>query len=73
LVENERKELSVKIFTYSLAMAVPLFAYEFIRGLRHKALSQAHQDRILRGTLAEGQIDKMLKDTFPASDPLSNY
>ena len=38
-----------------------------------KEKKQAHKDHKLRENLSEKQIDKMLKDSFPASDPPSTY
>jgi hypothetical protein len=35
--------------------------------------SQAYKDRKLREHLSERQIDKMVEDSFPASDPPSTY
>lgn len=31
------------------------------------------KDKGVRDNLSESQIDKMLKDTFPASDPVTMY
>jgi len=31
------------------------------------------EDKKLRNSLSEQQIDKMVEDTFPASDPPSTY
>jgi hypothetical protein len=40
------------------------------QGAKRKAL---HEDKMLRESLSEKQIDKMLQDSFPASDPPSTY
>lgn len=34
---------------------------------------QSAKDKALRKHLSERQVDQMLKDTFPASDPPSTY
>jgi hypothetical protein len=34
---------------------------------------QAHEDKIRYENLTEKQIDKILKDSFPASDPPGTY
>lgn len=43
--------------------------------MRHeKKLKEAHkQDRIVRESLSEKQLDKGLKDTMEASDPVAKY
>lgn len=33
----------------------------------------AYEDRKLRNNLSEKQVDEMVEDTFPASDPPSTY
>lgn len=46
---------------------------EFIRGWRCGSLPQDCSDRDLRNHLSEQQVDKMVRDSFPASDPPSTY
>lgn len=41
--------------------------------LHRRERSQARLDRKLRMHLSERQIDKMVEDSFPASDPPSTY
>ena len=33
----------------------------------------AKDSRVMRENLSEKQLDKMLQDSFPASDPMSTY
>ncbi|BEV10004.1 hypothetical protein ATDW_05000 [Asticcacaulis sp. DW145] len=48
----------------------------FCDGFLHpkRSLSHCHrEDRAVRDNLAEDQVDTMVEDTFPASDPPSTY
>lgn len=41
---------------------------------RPDSLSELHRkDKAIREHLTEEQIDKMIRDTFPASDPVTMY
>ena len=44
-----------------------------IQKLHHSSQGYVHTDKKLRDELDEKQMDKMLKDSFPASDTPSTY
>jgi hypothetical protein len=55
---------------------MPGIVRDFMNGfLRHSATRRhvIHADRRVRDRLTEKQIDKMVADSFPASDPPSTY
>ncbi len=55
-------------------MPITPLAQAFLKGLRHKSLRQSiREDKALREHLSEDKIDKMIRDSFPASDPPSTY
>jgi hypothetical protein len=41
--------------------------------LEEKQQMAHEQDRLVRESLSQKQIDKEVKDTFPASDPVTKY
>jgi hypothetical protein len=45
----------------------------FIDGWQSGRRHDHHHEKELRENLSEKQIDKMVKDSFPASDPPSTY
>ena len=45
----------------------------FLDGFMNRQKLQSAKDKALRKHLSERQVDQMLKDTFPASDPPSTY
>jgi hypothetical protein len=49
--------------------------HAFFEGLKGQTLHKncIHAEKELRENLDEKQIDKMIKDSFPASDPPSTY
>lgn len=49
-------------------------AKSFVDGLNHISRKRCiRKDKKLREALSEKQIDKMVSDSFPASDPPSTY
>ena len=45
----------------------------FMEGVCTGEYSQPHEDKELRENLSEKQVDNMVQDSFPASDPPSTY
>jgi len=45
----------------------------FMAAKTHSRTECIHQDKELREHLSEAQIDHMIEDSFPASDPPSTY
>lgn len=62
----------MKTLIYSCALAFGAFAAQMIAAT-HLARSPCRQDKKLRENLDESQIDQMVMDSFPASDPPSTY
>ncbi len=57
-------------------MIILNLSHSFMEGWRssHTSFSQCvYMDKSLRAGLSERQIDKMIEDSFPASDPPSTY
>lgn len=53
---------------------VRAFTEGWISGKAHMSRTQAiRSDKKIRENMSEKQIDKMVKDSFPASDPPSTY
>lgn len=48
------------------------FLFHHCYGKTHR-LSPCHKDKLMRSRLDEDQIDHMVEDSFPASDPPSTY
>ncbi len=65
------------IYSYrSAILPVPFIgemAIPFIQVKKDAAGAQCHKDKKLRDHLDEKSIDKMIMDSFPASDPPSTY
>jgi hypothetical protein len=68
------------LYTYELAAAVLVGTAMLMKTLHHSFMPQCHcskmqcrKDKALRAHLTEKQIDKMVIDSFPASDPPSTY
>lgn len=48
--------------------------HSFMSGLKHVRRKDCHRaDKKMRAGMSERQIDHMLEDSFPASDPPSTY
>lgn len=65
----------MKTMTLNVKMAevVHLFG-DMFRAHSQKPLQEClHEERELRDQLTEKQIDRMVADSFPASDPPSSY
>jgi hypothetical protein len=45
----------------------------FVDGLKNGAPKSRGKDKKQRENMSEKQVDKMIKDSFPASDPPSTY
>lgn len=63
----------MKIAFFPPVAIAGLLAGFFLCGLWSKGKSQIRDDHKLRKYLSEQQIDSMVADSFPASDPPSTY
>ncbi len=61
----------MKLAAYQLLTSLGLLASVFIVSAREK--TQAYRDCKLRARLNARQIDQMIEDSFPCSDPPSTY
>lgn len=62
----------MKIIACAAFSAVGLLA-GLLAGASQEGKAQVRRDREMREHLSERQIDKMVEDSFPASDPPSTY
>ena len=46
---------------------------DFMNGWKEETVKIVQEDRELRDNMSERKIDKMVSDSFPASDPPSTY
>jgi hypothetical protein len=72
---EHRDELPALWSPFFLPVVIREVMAGFVEGLRHQPLDEdCHaQEKALREHLSEPQIDKIIKDSFPASDPPSTY
>jgi len=54
-------------------MSIFKFVSGFIDGWRGGSARPVQEDKQLREKMSERKIDKMVSDSFPASDPPSTY
>ena len=63
----------MKIISYQFGLIIAAFAVATIGKLITGKNSYVHEDQKLCQQLSEKQIDRMVEDSFPASDPPSTY
>ncbi|HEU5047272.1 MAG TPA: hypothetical protein VFT64_05440 [Rickettsiales bacterium] len=54
-------------------MSILKFISDFIDGWKGGSVKPIQEDKQLRHKMSERKIDKMVSDSFPASDPPSTY